>query len=307
MGIETHDDAGVYLLSPDLALIQTVDFFTPIVDDPFEFGAIAAANALSDVYAMGGTPRTALNIVGWPQKLLGWDVLTAIMKGGCEVIHEAGAILAGGHSIKSPEVIYGLSITGTIDPKQIVTNAGARPGDRIFLTKPIGTGVLTTALKSGKLEPAYLKTATETMRRLNAAGAEAMQEVGVDAATDVTGFGLLGHLLEMLRASSAAAVIDAENVPLLPGALDHARAGDKPGGLGSNRQHVEPHLEIGPNVDPDRCDLLCDPQTSGGLLMAVAEEKADRLADALAVRGIPMTGVIGRIEEGTGPTRIRIE
>ncbi len=307
MGTETHDDAGVYLLSPDLALIQTVDYFTPIVDDPSQFGAIAAANALSDVYAMGGTPRTALNIVGWPQEKLDWDTLTAILKGGHEVIHEAGAVLAGGHSIKSPEVIYGLSITGTIDPRQIVTNAGARPGDRVFLTKPLGTGVLTTALKRGKLEPEYLKTATETMRRLNAGGAEAMREIGVHAATDVTGFGLLGHLLEMVLASSVRVVIDTERVPLLSGALEHARAGDKPGGLGSNRKHVEPHLEIGPTTDPDRYDLLCDPQTSGGLLIAVAAEKADRLADALASHGIAEAAIIGRIEEGTGATRIRIE
>lgn len=286
MGTESHDDAGVYRLSDDLALIQTVDYFTPIVDDPHNFGAIAAANSLSDVYAMGGVPRTALNIVGWPQGELEWDTLTTILKGSREVVVEAGAVVVGGHSVKSPEVLFGLSVTGTIHPDKIITNSGARPDDHLFLTKSIGTGVLTTALKKGRLEPEHLATVTATMRKLNAGAAEAMQEVGVNAATDITGFGLLCHLHEMLAAAGTGATIYADRVPLLPGALDHARAGDKAGGLHANRRFVEPHLDTAENLDPNLLDLFCDPQTSGGLLIAVSCEKSEQLAAALKAKGI---------------------
>lgn len=305
VGMETHDDAGVFRLSPDLALIQTVDFFTAIVDDPFDFGAIAAANAFSDVYAMGGVPRTALNIVGWPQEELPWDVLTEILKGAHEVVHEAGAALAGGHSVKAPELFFGLSVTGTIHPERIVTNAGARPGDVLFLTKPIGTGILTTALKNGNLLRETLSLLTATMRRLNAAAAGAMVEVGVSAATDVTGFGLLGHLLEMARGSRVAAEIDVVSVPLLPEALEHARAGDKPGGLAANRRYASPYVEGADRIDAGHVDLLYDPQTSGGLLISVPEGKADRLQAALAGRGVTDAARIGRIT-GIGEGAIRL-
>jgi selenide, water dikinase len=306
VGMETHDDAGVFRISPDLALIQTVDFFTPIVDDPFDFGAIAATNAFSDVYAMGGRPLTAMNVVGFPQGELPWNTLREILLGGHEVVHEAGAVLAGGHSVKAPELFFGLSVTGVIHPDRIVTNAGALPGDRLFLTKPIGTGVLTTALKRGKLDPEHLAIVTASMRRLNAAAAEAMVEVGVSAATDITGFGLLGHMYEMLVAAQVDCELDATSVPLLPGALDHARSGDKPGGLNANRRYVEPHLDGTDGIDPAILDLLFDPQTSGGLLIAVPEAKADALAAVLEQRGVQDARKIGRIAgSGTGKVRLK--
>jgi selenide, water dikinase len=305
VGIETHDDAGVYRLSPDLALIQTVDFFTPIVDDPFQFGAIAAANAFSDVYAMGGIPRTALNIVGWPQGDLPWDLLAEILKGAHEVVHEAGAALAGGHSVKAPELFFGLSVTGTIHPDRIVTNAGARPGDLLFLTKPIGTGVLTTALKRGNLSAEGLALVTATMRRLNASAADAMMEVGVSAATDVTGFGLMGHLLEMVRGSGVTVEIDSSRVPILPQAIEHARAGDKPGGLAANRAYASPHVEGIAGLDPALVDLLFDPQTSGGLLISVPEARAAALQAALEQRRVMDSVRIGAIT-ATGPGTIRL-
>jgi selenide,water dikinase len=304
--METHDDAGVFRLSPETALIQTVDFFTPIVDDPFEFGAIAAANSFSDVYAMGGRPLTALNIVGFPQDQLPWDVLSEILRGGHQTVHEAGAVLAGGHSVKAPELFFGLSVTGVVHPERIVTNAAARPGDRLWLTKPIGTGILMTALKKGELEPGHLATATATMRRLNAAAAEAMIEVGVSAATDITGFGLLGHLHEMTSGSGVDAEIEVRRVPLLPGAVEHAEAGHKPGGLGANRRYVEPHIEKDAAVSPTLFDLLADPQTSGGLLIAVPESKAARLAAALTARGVEGAVEIGRMT-GRGAGIIRLK
>jgi selenide,water dikinase len=307
VGTATHDDAGVFRLSPELALIQTVDYFTPIVDDPHQFGSIAAANALSDVYAMGGVPRTALNIVGWPQDELEWDVLATILRGGQEVVEESGATIAGGHSVKSPELFYGLSITGTIHPDRVVTNAGGRPGDLLFLTKPLGTGILTTALKRGLLESELLQTVTETMRRLNAAASETMQEIGVHAATDVTGFGFAGHLREMLEASACSAEIELDRVPFLPGVYEHAKAGHKAGGLHSNRQHVAEMLEFDKDLDPELVDLLCDPQTSGGLLIAVEEAKAEALARALAARGIVEAGPIGRLlPRANGRIQIRL-
>lgn len=301
MGTETHDDAGVFRLTADLALIQTVDYFTPVVDDPYSYGAIAAANALSDVYAMGGIPRTALNIVGWPQDDLPWEILIEILRGGHEVVHESGAVLAGGHSVKSPEIFFGLSVTGTIHPDRVVTNAGARQGDRLFLTKPIGTGVLTTALKRNLLEPELLDLVTATMRRLNAAGAEAMMEVGVHAATDITGFGFAGHLMEMARAADLTAEIVPESLPLLEGALAHAKAGHKPGGLNANRLHVSPHLDSGDGHDPALVDLIFDPQTSGGLLISVPEDRSAALAQALARRGVIVAAEVGRFVEKSGP------
>ncbi len=306
VGMETHDDAGVYRLSSDLALIQTVDFFTPIVDDPFQFGAIAAANSFSDVYAMGGRPLTALNIVGWPQDELPWEALTAILRGAHEVVHEAGAVLVGGHSVKAPELFFGLSVTGVIHPGKVITNAAARPGDRLFLTKPIGTGILTTALKKGKLEPEYLAIVTATMRRLNAAAAEAMEEVEAGAATDITGFGLLGHLFEMAAGSGVDVEIDVGRVPLLPGALEHAEAGDKPGGLLGNRNYTKPHVEGYEAIAPPLLDLLFDPQTSGGLLISVPESRAARLAVILAAKGVQEGVEIGRVTgKGTGTIRLK--
>jgi selenide,water dikinase len=254
---------------------------------------------------MGGVPRTALNIVGWPQGQLPWEILGQILRGGYDVVHESGAVLAGGHSVKSPELFYGLSVTGTIHPDRIVTNAGAKAGDLLFLTKPLGTGILSTALKKGTLEPELLTIATTTMRRLNAGAARAMMAVGVSAATDVTGFGFLGHLLEMARGAGVSVEIDAAQVPALPGALEHARAGDKPGGLTSNRRYVESNIQVDGEVDPAVLDLLLDPQTSGGLLISVPEAKADLLSAALLKEGIADAARVGRIS-GAGPASIRV-
>lgn len=305
VGTETHDDAGVYRLSPDLALIQTVDYFTPVVDDPYEFGAIAAANSLSDVYAMGGVPRTALNIVGFPQDRLPFEVLGRILRGGYDVVHEAGAVLAGGHSVKAPELFFGLSVTGTVHPERVVRNVGARPGDRLVLTKPLGTGILNTALKKGRLSAERLAAVTAGMRRLNADAAASMQEVGVSAATDITGFGLLGHAFEMAAGSGQGLRIDPLRVPLYEGALEHARDGDKPGGLKANRRYVESRLVIeGEGWDPDLLDLLVDPQTSGGLLIAVAEARLDALVAALRARGALSASVIGVVAGEPGTIRV---
>lgn len=249
---------------------------------------------------------TALNIVGWPQDQLPWEILVEILRGGHESVHEAGAVLAGGHSVKAPELFFGLSVTGMIDPERVITNAAARAGDRLFLTKPIGTGILTTALKKGKLAPEHLEIVTKTMRRLNAAAAEAMIEVGVHAATDITGFGLLGHLHEMTLGSGVDAEIDVGRVPLLPGALEHACAGDKPGGLGANRRYLDQQVEGEEAIEPPVLDLLYDPQTSGGLLIAVAEERAEALAAALVAKGVTGAVDIGRIAaRGAGIIRLK--
>ncbi len=304
VGLDWHDDAGVFRFAPDLAVIQTVDFFTPIVDDPFEFGRIAAANALSDVYAMGGEPVTAMNIVGFPDTVLDYSVLGEILRGGYEVTTQAGALLVGGHSVKAPELFYGLSVLGRVHPDRIVTNAGARPGDRLVLTKPIGTGILTTALKKGRLDPAHLRQVTEIMRRLNRVAGRIMGELGAHAATDVTGFGLLGHLHEMTAASGVDARLDLAAIPLLDGALEHARDGDKAGGLKANRSYLSPHVDL-PEADPDWIDLLFDPQTSGGLLVSLGSEEAEELVRRLAEAGEPGARIIGAMQSGSG--RIVVE
>jgi len=299
VGLDWHDDAGVFRLSPDLAVIQTVDFFTPIVDDPFEFGRIAAANALSDVYAMGGEPVTAMNVVGFPDTVLDYAVLGEILRGGHEVTAAAGALLVGGHSVKSPELFYGLSVLGKIHPDRVVTNAGARAGDRLILTKPLGTGILTTALKKGRLDPRHLQLVTESMRRLNRAAGRIMVELGAHAATDVTGFGLLGHLREMTAASGVDARLDLAAIPLLDGALEHARDGDKAGGLRANQRYLAPHIDL-PEADPDHLDLLFDPQTSGGLLVSLEAGAAEEMLRRLGAAGEPEARIIGEMTPGTG-------
>jgi selenide,water dikinase len=304
VGLDWHDDAGVFRFGPDLAIIQTVDFFTPIVDDPFTFGEIAAANSLSDVYAMGGEPVTAMNIVGFPVSELDLSVLSEILRGGHAMTVSAGALLVGGHSVKSPELFYGLSVLGRVHPDRVVTNAGARPGDLLVLTKPLGTGILATSLKKGKLDAAGLTRVTECMKRLNRNASRRMVACGAHAATDVTGFGFLGHLHEMTAASGVDAVIALERVPLLAGALEAAADGDAPGGLGANREHLAAHLDIEANGDP-RLDLLFDPQTSGGLLVSLPPEAAERLVAALHADGEPETAVVGRVTAGTG--RIRVQ
>jgi selenide,water dikinase len=300
VGLDKADDAAVYRLSDDLAVIQTVDFFTPIVDDPFQYGAISAANSLSDVYAMGGEPLTAMNIVGFPTTTLDLSVLSEILKGGAEVAAEANVALVGGHSVKAPELFYGLSVLGRVHPKQIITNSAAQAEDRLVLTKPLGTGILTTALKSGVLDPRHLGIVTRHMRRLNRWAAAAMVEAGAHAATDVTGFGLLGHLYEMASNSGVDAYVYAESVPILEGALEHAAAGRIPGGLGANRRFLASRATISEKCDPGRVDLLFDPQTSGGLLISIAANRTDRLMELLEANGELEARVIGEIRPGTG-------
>ena len=281
-----------------------MDFFTPIVDDPYWFGAIAAANSLSDVYAMGGTPLTALNIVCFPIKELPGAMLAEILRGGADKMREAGVHLAGGHSVDDPEPKYGLSVTGTVHPDRITTNAGARPGDILILTKPIGTGILTTAAKSDALDPETLETAIRTMTTLNRAAAEAMQIIGIGAnaaihaATDITGFGLLGHLSHVARASEVTLNIESTAVPLLPRALELANAGYTTGGGGANAAYLDALVTFADSVPLDLRDVLIDPQTSGGLCIAVRPDCADALQRELTVRGVE-SWIIGSVTSGT--------
>jgi len=299
VGFDTSDDAGVYRLSPECALIQTVDFFTPIVDDPATFGAIAAANALSDVYAMGGRPLTALSVLCYPGKG-DLDVLSGIAEGGARKLIEAGCALVGGHSVNDDEIKFGYAITGVVHPDRVRANAHARRGDAIVLTKPIGTGVIATALKRGLASAEHVARSVESMTRLNREAAEAMSTCQVHGCTDITGFGLIGHAREVAIASGVTVELDAASVPLLPGALDYARAGAIPGGLRNNRQFAESCTEtVGP-MDPALLDLLYDPQTSGGLLITLPPEQAGELAAR-----IPGAVVAGRITDYSG-ARIRI-
>ena len=282
VGYDTADDAGVYDLSEaggrPLAIVQTVDFFTPIVDDPYTFGGIAAANALSDVYAMGGRPVTALSLVVFPAKDDIHD-LEAILKGGAEKIHEAGCVILGGHSISGEEVKFGYAVTGLIDPKRILTNAGARPGDVLLFTKRIGTGVISTALKNGFAEGTHIEASIEQMLTLNRDICEAMLDLGVHGCTDVTGFGLLGHAREMALASKVTLQISASAVRFLPGAIQYSKAKAHSGGLKNNRDFVESCVTMPSELPPEIEALLYDPQTSGGLLISLTEENAKILLD----------------------------
>jgi selenide,water dikinase len=287
VGFDTADDAGVYKLTPECALVQTVDFFTPIVDDAFTFGAIAAANALSDVYAMGGKPISSLSILAWPAKG-DVDELSEILRGGAEKMHEAGCALLGGHSVKDDEVKFGYAVTGLIHPERIKTNAGARPGDVLVFTKRIGTGVIATALKQGIAKEADVEEATRSMLKLNREACEAMLQFDVHGCTDVTGFGLIGHAREMALGSKVTIEIDPRAVQFLPGAVDYARQGAIPGGLKNNREFASSCVEGNSEFD----DLLYDPQTSGGLLIALPQQDAALLEGSL-------TGAyrIGRVTE----------
>ena len=301
----TRDDAAVFRLSADRAIVATVDFFTPIVDDPYDFGRIAAANAFSDVYAMGGTPLLALNLVGWPRDTLPYELLGEVLRGGGDVARAAGAFVLGGHSIDDPEPKYGMAVVGEVHPDRITTNAGARPGDALVLTKPIGTGVLTTALKRDLVSEAELAPAVAAMTTLNAAAARAMLAVGVHAATDVTGFGLLGHLHSLLEASGAAAEVTAQAVPLLPHARDMAARGAVPGGTQRNLTSLADAVSFAVGVEETTRVLLCDAQTSGGLLIAVPPDKTEALVTALAREQAPAAAVIGRVVAGP-PGRVTV-
>jgi selenide,water dikinase len=287
IGFETADDAGVYQLAPDLALVQTVDFFTPIVDDPHTFGQLAAANALSDVYAMGGRPISALSIVGFPNSGRDITILEQILAGGLAKMQEAGCTVIGGHSIDDDEMKFGYAVTGVVNPRRILSNARARPGDRLILTKRIGTGVISTALKSGGAPAGSVEAATESMGMLNRAASETALRFDVHAATDITGFGLLGHARGMAIASRVSMELEAAKVDFLPGALECSREGHIPGGLRRNVEFLAGCLEFGESIQPEVRNLLCDPQTSGGLLFAVAPSDAPQLLRALREQLIP--------------------
>ncbi len=294
----TADDAAVYRLDDERALVATADFFTPIVDDPYDFGRIAAANALSDVYAVGARPLFALNLVGFPRRLLATEgLLSEILRGGGEIAAEAGVAVVGGHSVDDPEPKFGMCVIGEVHPGRIVRNSTARAGDVLVLTKAVGTGVITTAAKADAAPAAVLAGAIESMRTLNRAAAEAMVSVGAHAATDVTGYGLLGHLAEMMRGSGTTARVSARAVPALAGALELIAAGHVPGGTVRNLRDLEPQVRWADDVPEERRTLLADAQTSGGLLVAVARESVGGLLDALVDQGPTAAVVIGEVGE----------
>lgn len=296
VGIETADDAGVYRLSADLALVQTVDFFTPIVDDPFDYGRIAALNSVNDVWAMGGTPVTALAVTCFPKKGVDFSILAEIMRGGLQVLTENGVALVGGHSVDSQQIMFGYAITGTINPRRVVTNRGAHVGDALILTKPIGTGVISTAIKFGKASEDVMRASLDTMLLAGREAATAMVEAGANAATDVTGFALLGHAWEMARASSVTLEIKAASVPLIMGALELAAAGMMTSGDKTNRVYVGDDLKIDEGVSKELTSLLFDPQTAGGLLISVEDTQARELLARLR-QVYPDVAIIGRVRE----------
>jgi selenide,water dikinase len=289
VGHETFDDAGVFRVSDDVAIVQTLDFFAPIVDDPYDFGQVAAANALSDIYAMGGVPLTAMNIAAFPTDQLPLEVLTDILRGGQDKVHEAGAFVIGGHTVVDDEIKYGLSVTGRIDPRAMLTNAAARPGDRLVLTKPLGNGILATAMKKGTLAAATTAEVVALMRELNAVASRVALDVGSRCATDVTGFGLLGHASHIARASNVTIAVRISSVPILGGARDAWLSGARPGGGTRNLDYVQPMVAWGAATDVERA-LLTDPQTSGGLLVAVPPS---RVAEYL--QRVPRSVEIGEV------------
>ena len=305
MDAASGDDAAVIRLSDDRALVLTTDFFTPIVDDPFAFGQIAATNALSDVYAMGGRPLYCLSLVGWPREKLSLDILGEVIKGASETVRKAGALIVGGHSIDDPEPKFGLVAVGEVDPRTMTTNAAAAPSDLLVLTKPLGTGIITTALKKERADEAAIAAAIRSMTALNDGAALAAREAGVRAATDVTGFGLLGHLKSMMVASGASAEIRAAAVPLLPDVRELASQGFIPGGTARNLDSVAATTTFDDAVDRVGRLILADAQTSGGLLLCVRPEAKDRLLEALKKRGTLAAAVVGAVTEGE-PGRIRV-
>jgi selenide,water dikinase len=298
VGLETSDDAGVYQLNDEVALVQTVDFFTPIVDDPFTFGQIAVANALSDVYAMGGTPLTGMNLVAFPIKALPSSILKEILLGGLSKMEEAGVALVGGHSIEDPEIKYGLAVTGLIHPKKILTNAKAKAGDKLVLTKPLGTGIIATALKGRMASEEAVRKIVESMVTLNRKASEWMKNFGTHACTDITGFSFIGHALEMAMASQVGMVIHSKNIPLFPEAMEYAKLGLVPGGAYSNRQFFSCRVEADTNLSPVFMDILYDPQTSGGLLISLPSDQAQDLVETLKRDAQIDAWMVGQVVEG---------
>ncbi len=293
VGIDGVDDAGVYRISDDTALVQTVDFFPPIVDDPYAFGQVAAANALSDIYAMGGTPITALNIIGFPAQL-DPGIVGDILRGGADKVAEAGAVIAGGHSVKDNELKYGLAVTGLIHPDRIVRNCCAQVGDRLVLTKPLGTGIISTAVKRDQATPEEESAAVASMTALNRIAGEQMVKFGAHAATDITGFGLGGHCYEMAAGSGVSVEIEFATVHLLPGTITHARAGALTGGAGANEKYLDGKIEFAESCERYVRDIVYDAQTSGGMLIAIDEKSADDLLQALIDQGVDAV-IIGRV------------
>ncbi len=296
VGIETADDAGVYRLSDDLALVQTVDFFTPIVDDPFDYGRIAALNSINDVWAMGGTPITALAVTCFPKRGVDFSILAEIMRGGLSVLTEHGVALLGGHSVDDPQIMFGYAVTGTIDPRRVITNRGARPGDTLILTKPVGTGVISTGIKFDKARDETVEASLQTMLLAGRDAAAAMSEAGASAATDVTGFALLGHAWEMARASDVTLEIESARVPLIPGALELAEAGMLTSGDKTNRRYVGEDITMGDEVSRELVSLLFDPQTAGGLLISIDSRRAANLLATLR-ETYADAAIIGRVAE----------
>ncbi len=306
IGPEHFSDAGVYRVSDDLAIVQTVDFFPPLVDDPFVFGQIAAANSISDVYATGGQPRTALNIVGFPDKDAPLEILNQILAGGADKVREAGAVIVGGHSVRDAEIKYGLAVTGFVDPRKMMTNRAARPGDVLVLTKALGTSFVVTAHRAGTCPPAILAFAVDSMVKLNKSAAEAAMLLGARAATDVTGFGLAGHALELAEASGATVVLELAKVPLLVGAEALARAGNQSRANKSNRDFTAPRTRVESDADELKLEFCFDPQTSGGLLIAIASDRADELVARCRAGGAPQADVVGFVEERRSEASLRI-
>ncbi len=299
VGLERADDAGVYRVSDTLALIQTVDFFTPVVDDPYWFGQIAAANALSDVYAMGGVPKTAMNLVAFPVKEMDLSILRQIIQGGLDKMTEAGVVLVGGHSIEDKELKYGLSVTGFVHPDRVLTKKNLRPGDRLVLTKPLGTGIVNTAVKAGMAPPELVERVARLMAALNRNACEVMSRFDVHACTDVTGFGLLGHLAEMVSGSGTGVRLFSKMVPVFPEALEYASIGLIPAGAHKNREFREAMVAFDDAVDRPLSDVLFDPQTSGGLLISVSAAQTGDLLKALGDAGVAPSAEIGEVLPGT--------
>jgi selenide,water dikinase len=295
VGLDQADDAGVYKVTDDLAIIQTVDFFTPIVDDPYWFGQIAAANALSDVYAMGGVPKTAMNLVAFPIKDMDISVLRQIIQGGLDKMKEAGVVLIGGHSVEDKELKYGLSVTGFIHPDRILTKKNLKTGDRLILTKPLGTGIINTAIKGGLASKEIIDTVTRLMATLNRDAAEIMKDYPVHACTDITGFGLLGHIAEMIIDTRFSVTLISKTIPIIPETLEYAGMGLVPAGTYNNREFRECMVDFAPSVDRLVQDILFDPQTSGGLLICVDRKNADELLKKLREKGMDSAAIIGDV------------
>jgi selenide,water dikinase len=293
--MEKADDAGVYKISEKLAIIQTVDFFTPIVDDAYSFGQIAAANALSDIYAMGGVPKTAMNLVGFPLKQMDISILRQVIQGGLDKLKEADVVLLGGHSVEDREMKYGLSVTGFVHPEKVLTKKNIKSGDLLVLTKPLGTGVINTAIKGGMASEAIIKDVTRMMAELNRAAAEVMRQFSVHACTDITGYGLLGHLAEMVEDSGMALRLESRQIPILPEAMDYAGMGMMPAGAFKNKEFRLHMIEFSSEVDPLIQDILFDPQTSGGLLICVKREQADDLVNKLIEEGVRESKIVGDV------------